>query len=185
MGRLIPWYYNSHSWPWIRDDSTHKVFVVIPAAEWYGTYSRQGRLRGYDLPVDNSSHSRISGYWPLKTPFLKGINKYYSREVGWEGIPIGPATSASRPEKTTSHSAKGPVGSHVRTMIACTASGISSANFQFTALEYNFPADRGLAPKAWMIKYGCELPMSEINLWPTARASQLASWIWGGGCLFR
>jgi hypothetical protein len=84
-------------------------------------------------------------------------------------VPIGPATSASRPEKTTSHSAKGPVGSHTRTMILCTASGISSASFQLTALGYSFPAERGLAPNAWMVKQGCELPMSMINRWPTGR----------------
>jgi len=71
------------------------------------------------------------------------------------------------------------VGSHVRTTISSTASGTSSANFQFTALGYDFPADRGLAPKAWITKYGCELPMSEINRWPTARTSQLSSWIEG------
>ena len=69
-------------------------------------------------------------------------------------IPISPATSASRPEKTTSHSVNGPVGSHVLTLILLTLSGISSASFQLTASEYAFPAERGLAPNAWIVKKG-------------------------------
>src|SRR5271169_5295841 len=65
----------------------------------------------------------------------------------WGSLPIGPATSASSPEKTTSHSVKGPVGSHICTTMGFTTAGISSDNFQFTTSEYGFPAERGLAPR--------------------------------------
>lgn len=70
-------------------------------------------------------------------------------------VPISPATSASRPEKTILHSPKpGSEGLHSRTTSSRTAFGMGEVCFHVTALEYDFPAERGDAPKAWILNHG-------------------------------
>jgi hypothetical protein len=68
-------------------------------------------------------------------------------------IPISPATSASRPEKTTAHSLKCS-GSQGFTSMSRTPEGIGVVCFQFVARWYAFPADRADAPRACTTKYG-------------------------------
>lgn len=65
------------------------------------------------------------------------------------GVPISPAASASRPEKTSLQSAKFSA-LHSCTVSSFTALGIGVDCFQVTARTYGFPADLDEAPSAWI-----------------------------------
>ena len=80
-------------------------------------------------------------------------------------IPISPATSASRPEKTTVQSVKCS-GAHGLTSMSRTAGGIGVVCFQFAARAYVLPAERADAPRACTAKYGW-LSRRAMKRWPT------------------
>ena len=81
------------------------------------------------------------------------------------GSPISPATSASSPEKTIAQSLKCS-GWHSCTIVSRTMEGIRLVCFQLTALGYAFPADRGDAPRAWMVNHGW-FARRVMKRWPT------------------
>ena len=64
--------------------------------------------------------------------------------------PISPATSESNPEKMIAHSLKYS-GLHSCTRSSFTICGIGVVCFQLTALGYSLPADRGDAPRTWIV----------------------------------
>lgn len=66
--------------------------------------------------------------------------------------PMSPATSWSRPEKTTPHSLNGP-GTHSCTTMVRTFSGMRAASFHFVTAAYSFPAD------------GAEAPSVDLKVW--------------------
>lgn len=67
---------------------------------------------------------------------------------------MSPATSWSRPEKTTPQSLK-LSDLHSWTTIFLTSSGMGDASFHLVTLAYCWPAERDEAPSAWILKYGC------------------------------
>ena len=68
-------------------------------------------------------------------------------------IPISPATSESRPLKTTSQSPNSEA-LHSRTTMSPMAP-MGAACFHRTASRYFLPAERDEAPIAWRVREGC------------------------------
>lgn len=83
----------------------------------------------------------------------------------WFGVPMSPATSASRPEKIILQSTKFS-GLHSCTTSSLTTPGIGVDCFQVTAREYGFPADLDEAPSTWILNHGWAASRT-MNRWPT------------------
>ena len=77
---------------------------------------------------------------------------------------MSPATSESRPEKTTSQSANSDALHSLTVMSAILPMG--EACFQRTASLYFFPAERDEAPIAWRTRVGC-CARRRMKRWPT------------------
>ncbi|KAH3669327.1 hypothetical protein OGAPHI_001448 [Ogataea philodendri] len=88
-----------------------------------------------------------------------------TKPASLKAFSIGPAYSASRPEKTTAQSLNAS-GVHSETTISPALSGIRLVCFQSTASLYFFPAEREDAPKTASSNCGCSLS-SWMNRWPT------------------
>lgn len=73
--------------------------------------------------------------------------------VGFWFVPISPATSESRPEKTTSQSWNSPA-LHSRTIMSAVSLLMGEACFHRTASLYFLPAEREDAPTAWSLSVG-------------------------------